>query len=224
MIRLKNLPISERPYEKCILYGEKSLSIVELIAIIIHTGMKEKSAIDIAMELINKNTEQYNNIRFLQDMSIKEFMKIKGIGLKKAVRLKAVGELSKRMSVPLEINKVQIKSSVDVSNILMEEMRYEKQEVIKVILLNSNNRLMKIVDIASGNSNKVVFDIKQILSEPIKLEVPKIILVHNHPSGNPKPSSEDILITRKIKEAAGILGIDLIDHIIIGDGEYKSII
>lgn len=81
MIRLKNLPISERPYEKCILYGEKSLSIVELIAIIIHTGMKEKSAIDIAMELINKNTEQYNNIRFLQDMSIKEFMKIKGIGL-----------------------------------------------------------------------------------------------------------------------------------------------
>ncbi len=224
MIRLKNLPISERPYEKCILYGEKSLSIVELIAIIINTGMKEKSAIDIAMELINKNTEQYNNIRFLQDMSIKEFMKIKGIGLKKAVRLKAVGELSKRMSVPLEINKVQIKSSVDVSNILMEEMRYEKQEVIKVILLNSNNRLMKIVDIASGNSNKVVFDIKQILSEPIKLEVPKIILVHNHPSGNPKPSSEDILITRKIKEAAGILGIDLIDHIIIGDGEYKSII
>jgi DNA repair protein RadC len=224
LIRLKNLPISERPYEKCILYGEKSLSIVELIAIIIHTGMKEKSAIDIAMELINKNTEQYNNIRFLQDMSIKEFMKIKGIGLKKAVRLKAVGELSKRMSAPLEINKVQIKSSVDVSNILMEEMRYEKQEVIKVILLNSNNRLMKIVDIASGNSNKVVFDIKQILSEPIKLEVPKIILVHNHPSGNPKPSSEDILITRKIKEAAGILGIDLIDHIIIGDGEYKSII
>ena len=170
------------------------------------------------------SAEQYNNIRFLQDMSIKEFMKIKGIGLKKAVRLKAVGELSKRMSVPLEINKVQIKSSVDVSNILMEEMRYEKQEVIKVILLNSNNRLMKIVDIASGNSNKVVFDIKQILSEPIKLEVPKIILVHNHPSGNPKPSSEDILITRKIKEAAGILGIDLIDHIIIGDGEYKSII
>lgn len=224
MKKIKSLPILERPIEKVLLYGEEKLNIAELLAIIINTGTKEKSALEIAWELINKYVDKYNGIRFLQEISIEELMKIHGIGINKAIRLKAVGELTKRITVPVRTEKICVKSSSDVANIFMQELRYKKQEIVKVILLNSNNIIRKIVDIASGNANKVTFDIKQILSEPIKLEIPKIILVHNHPSGNPSPSNEDILVTQKIKETANIMGIELIDHIIIGDGEYKSII
>lgn len=221
---MSSLPKSERPIEKFIFYGEKSLNIAELLAIIINTGTKEKNALEIAWNLINTYMEEYNGIRFLQEVSIQELMKINGIGIKKAIQLKTVGELAKRMMTPTKIDKICLKSSFDVANIFMQELRYEKQEIVKVILLNSNNIVKKVVNIASGNSNKVVFDIKQILSEPIKLEIPKIILLHNHPSGSCRPSNEDILATKKIKETAQILGIELVDHIIIGDGEYKSII
>ena len=150
-------------------------------------------------------------------------MKTDGIGIKKAIILKAVGELAKRMSLPVITDKIRIKSSSDIANIFMQELRFEKKEIVKVILLNSNNIIKKVVDVASGNTNKVTFDIKQVLSEPVKLEIPKIILIHNHPSGNPNPSNEDIIVTKKVKEAASLMGIVLLDHIIIGDGEYKSI-
>lgn len=221
---MKSLPVLERPFEKCLFYGEKSLSIVELLAIIINTGTKEKNAIEVAKELIIKNIDKYNGIRFLQEISINELMKIDGIGIKKAIMLKAVGELTKRMSLPVITDKICIKSSSDIANIFMQELRFEKKEIIKVILLNSNNTIKKIIDVASGNTNKVTFDIKQVLSEPVKLEIPKIILIHNHPSGDPNPSNEDIIVTKKLKEAANLMGIELLDHIIIGDGEYKSII
>lgn len=137
--------------------------------------------------------------------------------------LKVTGELSRRMYSPIDY-KIHVSSSKDVANLFMQELRYEKKEIIKLILLNSNNIVKNIIEIASGNDKSAVFNIKQILSEPVKLEIPKIILVHNHPSGNSNPSNEDIITTRKIKEAAEIMGIELIDHIIIGDNEYKSII
>lgn len=220
----ESLPKCERPIEKFLYYGEKKLNIAELLAIIINTGTKEKSALEIAWNLINRYVDKYNGIRFLQEISIEELMKIDGIGIKKAIQLKTVGELTKRMMIPAMIDKICVKSSSDIANIFMQELRYEKQEVVKVILLNANNTIKKVVDIASGNANKVTFDIKQILSEPIKLEVPKIILIHNHPSGNTEPSNEDIMVTERIKNAASIMGIEFVDHIIIGDGEYKSII
>lgn len=224
MNKFNSLPILERPYEKCILYGEKSLNIAELLAILINTGTKEKTALEIAQELININADNYNSLQFLQEISINELTKIKGIGTKKAIKLKVVGEICRRINSPINFQRIYIKSSEDVAKIFMQELRFEKREIIKLILLNNNNSIKKIINIASGNSNRAVFDIKQILSEPIKLEISKIILVHNHPSGRSNPSNEDILTTRKIKEAAEIMGITLLDHIIIGDGEYKSII
>ena len=150
-------------------------------------------------------------------------MKIKGIGKVKAIQLKALCELNKRMSVPVrEINKV--KSSSDVANLLMEEMRYEKREKVKVIILNSKNNIIRIKDVSYGGTSFAVIEPKDVLIEAVRSEAPRIIIAHNHPSGDPTPSKADIIVTRRIKEASEILGIELIDHIIIGDGTYKSIL
>lgn len=215
--------MSERPYEKLLTYGEESLSNSELLAIIIKTGTKEETALDLARNVISLGiSKDENDLRFLQDISIQELMQIKGIGKIKAIELKAVGEITKRMSKPIDFEKVCIKTKADVARILMQEMRYEKNEKLKLILLNNKNIIKKIVDIANGKDNEIVFDIKQILSEPLKLQIPRIILVHNHPSGSSVPSREDRIVTKRVKECAEMMGIELLDHIVIGDGEYSS--
>ena len=223
--KMNLLPMSERPYEKLLTYGEETLTNSELLAIIIKTGTRNKTALDLARQVLNLgSTSNVNDLRFLQEISINELTKIEGIGKVKAIELKALGEIAKRMSKPINLDKIYIKTKADVANLLMQEMRYEKREILKLILLNNKNIVQKIIDIAKGKDSQLVFDIKQILSEPIKLQIPKIILVHNHPSGNSKPSSEDILATQKIKQACEIMGIQLLDHIIIGDGEYHGIL
>lgn len=222
-MKMKELPISERPYEKLEMYGEKALSNAELIAIIIKTGTRDESSVSIAQKILALEKNGDKNLRFLQDLSLEDFMKIKGIGKVKAIQLKALCELTKRMSVPVrEINK--IKSSSDAANLLMEEMRYEKREKVKIIILNSKNNIIRIKDISYGGTSFAVVEPKDILIEAVKIEAPRIILLHNHPSGDPTPSKADIEVTRRIKEASDILGIELLDHIIIGDGNYKSII
>ena len=221
-VKMNNLPMSERPYEKLISYGEESLSNSELLAIIIKTGTKEKTALDLARQVMNLSSSENNDLRFLQEISVNELMQIKGIGKVKAIELKALGEITKRMSQPINLNKVCLRTKNDVANLLMQEMRYEKNEVLKLILLNNKNIVQKIINIASGKDNTLVFDIKQILSEPVKLQIPKIILAHNHPSGNSTPSKEDFEATKRIKQCCDLMGIQLLDHIVIGDGEYSS--
>lgn len=220
--KMNNLPMSERPYEKLIAYGEASLTNSELLAIIIKTGTKEKTALDLARLVMNLSSNENNDLRFLQEISINELMQIKGIGKVKAIELKALGEITKRMSKPINLNKVCLKTKADVANLLMQEMRYEKNEILKLLLLNNKNIVQKIIDIASGKDNTLIFDVKQILSEPVKLQMPKIILAHNHPSGNSTPSKEDIEATKRIQKCCELMGIQLLDHIIIGDGEYSS--
>ena len=221
-VRMNDMPMSERPYEKLMAYGEESLSNSELLAIIIKTGTKEKTALDLARQVMNLSSNKNNDLRFLQEISINELIKINGIGKVKAIELKALGEITKRMSQPINLNNICLRTKADVANLLMQEMRYEKNEVLKLILLNNKNIVQKIINIASGKDNSLVFDIKQILSEPIKLQIPKIILAHNHPSGNSMPSKEDIEATQRIKQCCEIMGIQLLDHIVIGDGEYSS--
>ncbi len=220
---MTTLPMSERPYEKLLTYGEESLSNSELLAIIIKTGTRQKTALDLAGQVMNLGSqENSNDLRFLQEISINELMQISGIGKVKAIELKALGEIAKRMSKPINLKKVCLKTKADVANLLMQELRYEKNEVLKLILLNNKNIVQKIINIATGKDNALVFDVKQILSEPVKLQIPKIILVHNHPSGNSMPSKEDIQATQKVQQCCQLMGIQLLDHIVIGDGEYNS--
>ena len=221
-IKVKELPISERPYEKLEMYGPENLSNSELLAIIIKTGTKEETSVTLAQKILSLAKNE-NDLRFLQNISTKELMKIKGIGKVKAIQIKAVCELTKRMSRPIDNSNITIKSSKDVANLLMQELRYEKREMVKLLVLNAKNIVIKIVDIAYGGTNFAVLEPKEILLEAIKLQAPKIILVHNHPSGDPKPSQDDYRVTDRIYESADIMGITLLDHIIIGDGRYESI-
>ena len=221
---IKELPQSERPYEKLELYGEKSLSNAELLAIIIKTGTKEFTSVDIAQKLLKLN-DRYDeqNLNFLRDLSIEEITKIKGMGRIKAIQLKAVCELAVRMNSTPNYRKVKIREPNDIAKILMDEMQYEKTEIAKIVLLDNKCNILKIKNVAKGGNNFVSIGMSNILSEAVKINAPKIILVHNHPSGDPTPSKKDYEITKKLEDAAKILGIELIDHIIIGNREYTSI-
>ena len=221
---IKELPQSERPYEKLELYGEKNLSNAELLAIIIKTGTKEYTSVDIARKILKLN-EMYDkeDLSFLKDLSIEELTKIKGIGKVKALQLKAMCELASRMNKPSNYKNTQIKEPNDIVKILMNEMQNEKREIAKIILLDIKNNILKIKDIAIGGNNFVSIGMKDILSEAVKINAPKIILVHNHPSGNSTPSVQDIEITEKLEKSAKLLGIQLLDHIVIGNKEFTSI-
>lgn len=221
-MKMKELPISERPYEKLEMYGASALSNAELIAIIIKSGTKDESSVAIAQKILALEKSKENNLRFLQDISIKDFMSIKGIGKVKAIQLKAVCELTKRMSRPIN-TQIQINSPKDVADLMINEMKYEKREIVKSIILNTKNIVVKIVDVCFGGANSAILKPKDVLQEAIKIGAPKIILVHNHPSGDPTPSKSDFVFTENLVQAAKIMGVELLDHIVIGDSGFESI-
>lgn len=216
-IKIKELPLSERPYEKLEIYGAKKLSNSELLAIIIKTGTKEETSISLAQKILKLNNGNLNDLRFLQNTSIEELCKIKGIGKIKAIQLIAVGEIAKRIMEPIEVQNIKIKNSQDVADLLMNELKYEKRELAKVILLNTKNIIQKIIDISFGGTNFAMLEPKDVLYEAIKTEAPKIIIVHNHPSGESHPSKEDINVTKRLIESAKMLGLEVLDHVIIAE-------
>lgn len=224
-IKIKELPKSERPYEKLELYGPEFLSNAELLAIIIKSGTKDETSVTVAQKILNlRNIKTKDNLNFLQDISIKELMNIKGIGKIKAIQLKALCELTKRMSKPLDNTNIKIKNSEDIAQLFMQEMSYEKRELVKLVILNSKNVIIKIMNISLGGSNFACVSPKEILVEVIKTSAPKFILIHNHPSGDATPSKDDVRITERIYESANIIGIQLLDHIVIANGKFESIL
>jgi DNA repair protein RadC len=221
-IKIKELPEMERPYEKLELYGEKALSNAELLAIIIKTGTREETSVQVAQKILNLNDTK-DGLNFLKDMTIEELIQIKGIGRIKAIQLKAVSELAIRMSAPTNYKKVVVKKPGDLAKVCMEELRFEKREIIKIAILNNKNEILKIKNIASGGTNFANISIKEIMAEPIKMKAPKIILIHNHPSGDPTPSQKDIEVTNFVYDVARVLDIQLLDHLVIGNQKYVSI-
>ena len=223
-MKIKDLPEVERPYEKLELYGEKTLSNAELLAIIIKNGTKEKTSIEMANEILNLNKNQdKGDLNFLRQISIVELTNLKGIGRVKAIQIKAICELATRMNKPSNYKKIIIKGPKDVANLLMSDLRFEKREIAKVIILNNKNVVLKIIDVAIGSGNFSNLNIRYILSETVKMNAPRIILVHNHPSGDSTPSRADITVTERLKESAELLNVELLDHIVIGNMQYKSI-
>lgn len=223
-IKMKELPETERPYEKLEQYGEKNLTNAELLAIIIKTGTKTETSVGLAQQVLKLNDKgKTDNLNFLREITIEELMKIKGIGKVKAIQIKAVCELATRMNTSLDFKQKKIKQPQDVAEILMDKMRFEKQEILKVVMLDNKRNLLKIKDIAIGSGNFAVATQKAIFNEAVKIEAAQIILVHNHPGGDPTPSKADIEFTKEVKRAAQILGMKLADHIIIGKMKYVSI-
>ncbi len=223
-LKMKEIPTSERPYEKLEIYGAKKLSNSELLAIIIKTGTKDEPAITLAQKVLLLNKEKnVNDLRFLQNITIEELTKIKGIGKVKAIQIIAACEIARRMGEPIEIQNIIIKNSQDVADLLIDELRYEKREIAKVVLLNSKNIIQKIIDVSYGGTNFAMLEPKDVLYEAIKINAPKIIVVHNHPSGDPMPSKADIDLTKRLIECTKLIGIQFLDHIIIAENGCKSI-
>ena len=184
----------------------------------INNGTRDKSAITLAREII----ETSDGIRNLSNITVEELSKIKGIGLAKACRIISALELGRRVSVASEMQKFKISSPQDIGNVYMEELRYKKKEIFRVVLLNTKNVIIGSKDISEGSLNASIVHPREVFLEAIKKSANKMILMHNHPSGDPTPSSEDINITKRLISAGQIVGIEILDHVIIGDGSFYS--
>jgi len=221
-MKMKELSSMDRPYEKLEAYGANVLSDSELLAILLKTGTKNKTVLEIARELMKKDVEK-EGILFLSHFSMEELMKIEGIGRIKAIQLKAIAELVSRSCFKKPMLGEKIKTPEQLSLVFMSELRDKKQEFVKTVILDTQNRIIKTVTNSVGTLNSNIIEIREILNEPIRASAAKIALVHNHPSGDVTPSQSDIHFTRKVNEACGLFGIELLDHVIIGNGEFSSL-
>lgn len=218
-ITISSLPENERPREKLLNYGVKALSNVELLAILLRTGIKNESALSLSYKILSKE----EGIKFLANARVEDLSEINGIGLAKASQLIAAVELGKRISQYTYDEDLFIRKPQDAADILMEEMRYLKKEHMKVIMLNTKCKVIGMEEISVGSLNSSLAHPREVFIPVIKKSSANIILTHNHPSGDPSPSRDDIDITKRIYEAGRILGIELYDHIIIGDGVFVSL-
>ena len=214
---IQDMTLEERPREKMILNGAGSLTDAELLAILIRTGTKQFNAIQLGKAII----EKADNIRYLQNITIEDLESITGIGKTKAVQIKAALELGNRIA-SYKPAKYKIKNPWDIYKYYMESLRYQYKEIFKVVLLNTKNEIITDVDISMGTLNSSLVHPREVFREAIRRSSNKIILLHNHPSGNAEPSKEDKSVTNRLKECGELIGIEVIDHIIIGDGIYFS--
>ncbi|MBC7958324.1 MAG: DNA repair protein RadC [Vallitaleaceae bacterium] len=219
-LTVKELPTSERPYEKLEKYGATILSDAELLAIIIKSGTQKERSIDLAHRVLTLNKR---GLAGIHQTSLNELESISGIGRVKAIQIKAIAELSTRIAKTNALQKVQISSPGSVANIYMEEMRHLQQEHLKIVLLDTKNNIMSDHTLSVGTVNASLINPREVFIHALKNLAVHMIILHNHPSGDPTPSKEDISITKRIIEASDIIGIKLLDHIIIGDGNYISL-
>ncbi len=217
---VKELPISERPYEKLEKFGAKVLSDAELLAIIIKTGTKKERSTELAQRVLMLNQK---GIAGIHQLSLKELEKVPGIGRVKAIQIKSIAELSTRISKTQALQRMHIASPASVADIYMEEMRYLQQEHLKLIMLDTKNGIISDITVSVGTVNASLINPREIFIHALKNLAVHIIILHNHPSGDPSPSKEDIYITNRISESGDLIGIKLLDHIIIGDGKYISL-
>lgn len=213
----------ERPYEKCDRFGAGGLTDVELLAVILRTGAKGLSALDLARKLLYpERGAATKGATHLQSWTKEELMKVHGIGKVKAIQILCLCELSKRLSRLSARSELDFSKPDTIAEYYMEDMRHRNQEHIKLLMLNGRLRLIGESEISKGTINMSVISPREIFLEALQKGAVYIIILHNHPSGDPAPSREDILITKRIREAGLLLGIELLDHIIIGDNCYVS--
>lgn len=215
--KIKELKENDRPREKLKLYGRKSLNETELLALLIGSGYMGKNALELA-GMICKELN-YNDIGSL---TLEELMSIKGIGIGIASRLIAAFELGIRISQKRADEKISYNNPKTIADSFMELLRYEKKEFFYALIFDTKNKLISKEEICIGHLNAALIHPREIFKNAIKKSANSIILIHNHPSGDPSPSKEDILITKRLIKSGEILGINILDHIIIGDGIYIS--
>lgn len=216
---LRELPPEQRPRERMIKEGPGSLSDIDLLAIMLRTGTARVSVLELAAEIIGR----FRDLRALSQATIEELSSIKGIGAVKAVQVKAALELGKRLSALSSEDRPVIRCPEDVSSLVMEELRDLDREYFLALLLNTKNQVIARETISIGTLNSSIVHPRELFKIAIRRSAAAVILVHNHPSGDPTPSREDINLTKRLIEAGEIIGIDVLDHIIIGDNKFISL-
>ena len=216
---IKEVPIQSRPRERLEQYGEKALANHELLAILLRTGTKGTNVVTLALSMLN----QFEDLYYLKTASCQELMTVAGIGRIKAIELKAAIELGVRISQASQIKIGQITSSTKAGEMLLLEMRGLQQEHLVVLYLNTKNEIIKKETIFIGGLNSSIAHPREIFRGAVRYSAARMIVGHNHPSGNPEPSEADIQFTRRMSECGELMGIDLLDHIIIGEQEFISL-
>ncbi len=206
-----DLPMSERPRERLKRFGPEALSAQELLALIIGRGVSKKSVMNIAQELLVK----FGNIKAISEATIEELSQIKGIGFAKAAQIKACFELGKRQDLEPEIKDFDIKDPQSVVKAIRASIKDKAKEHFKLILLNTRNKIIGISTVSIGSLNASIVHPREVFKDAIMHNAYSVVLAHNHPSGDPEPSEDDLTITKRLTEAGKILGIEVIDHIII---------
>ena len=218
-IAIREMPSDERPRERLEKYGASALSTAELLAIHFRTGTTERSAVGLGELLLS----QFGGLKGVANASLEELRKVKGIGKVKAIEIAASVELGRRLAVYSSADRPTINTPRDVEHLLMPEMRDLTKEVFKSIMLDIKNRVIKVDTISIGTLNGSMAHPREVFKSAIQTSAASIILVHNHPSGDPTPSSEDVAITKRLKAAGELLGIDVLDHVILGDNRSVSL-
>jgi DNA repair protein RadC len=216
---IKELPTDERPRERLAAYGASALSSAELLAILIRVGNAQRSAVSLSEHLL----AHFGNIREVASAPLEMLAKVHGIGIAKAAQIKAAIEFANRVSLFTPDIRPSIGNPRDISNLIMPELRHLKKETLKSLLLNTKNQVLAIKTVSVGDLSSSIVHPREVFQDAILASAASIIVAHNHPSGDPTPSSEDIVVTRRLMEAGSILGIELLDHVIIGDGIYVSL-
>jgi len=216
---IRDLPEEERPRERLAKRGPEALSNSELIAILLRTGSAKESAIGLANRLLNR----FESLRGIANATVEELSTVSGIGLAKATQLKAAFELGKRMAVSTEDNRPAIGCPADAAALVMEELRYLEREHLVALFLDARNRVIGQRTISVGSLQTNIVHPREVFKEAIARSSAALIVLHNHPSGDPSPSEDDKAITARLKEAGNLIGIPLLDHIIIGAGKFVSL-
>lgn len=220
-IMMKDLPEEERPREKLKKRGAQSLSNAELLAILLRTGTQEESVMRVAERMLIEAGE--DGLSALAQTSIESLMKRKGVGEAKAITIAAALELGKRVAAGDSKKKIIIRSSDDVAAHMMPRLRYCDREYFYVLLLNTKNHVIATSMVSVGTLSESLVHPRELFKEAVNHSASSIILVHNHPSGDPSPSREDIMLTKRIAEGGKLLDIQVLDHVIIGDNTYVSL-
>ncbi len=216
---IKELPASERPRERLQAYGVHALTTAELIAILIRTGSGERSAVSLGEFLL----AEFGSIKGVAVASHEQLARVKGLGDVKAGQIQAAIEFGHRLALFTEEGRPTIGGPRDVANLLLPDLRYQKKEHLKSLLLDTKNRVLAIRTVSIGDLSSSIVHPREVYKDAVVASAASIIVAHNHPSGDPTPSAEDVAVTKRLIGAGEIMGIDLLDHIVIGDGVFVSL-
>jgi DNA repair protein RadC len=216
---IRDYPKEERPRERFLQDGPQSLSNQELLALLLRTGSREESVLQLSGRLINS----FKGLRLLKEASVEELTVMKGIGEAKAIQILASVELGRRINKLNDQDRYVIRSPEDGANYCMEEMRFLSQEHFVCLYLNTKNQVLQKTTVFIGSLNASIVHPREVFKEAFRRSAASIICLHNHPSGDPSPSREDIEVTKRLVECGKIIGIEVLDHIIIGEHKYVSL-